>query len=125
MGVPIVDRAVKPVAGHGAGLRPGLVSSVEPIGIVPTPSREVAGIEVLDCKDVALPTEEACPHVVVDAGAVVVDIGPVAVVPSCVVSVEIPTPPASNNAVEFDVPVIAFPMPGKPVDEHAVVEVSP
>jgi hypothetical protein len=77
---------------------------------------------VLHCEDVALPTAEACPHGVVDAGVVVVDIG---VVPGCVVPVEIPTPLASNNAVEFDVPVIAFPMPGKPVGEHAVVEASP
>src|SRR5262249_46503082 len=92
---------------------------------VPMPSREVAGVEVLDCKDVALPTEEACPHAVADAGAVVVDIAPAAVVPSCVVPAEIPTPPASNNVVEFDVPVIAFPMPGKPVGEHTVVEASP
>ena len=29
-----IDEAVLPVAGHGAGLRPGLLSSVEPIGIV-------------------------------------------------------------------------------------------
>ena len=31
-----------PVAGHGAGLRPGLLSSVEPIGM---PGFEVAGVE--------------------------------------------------------------------------------
>jgi len=36
--------------------------------------------------------------------------------------VMIPTPPLSNSAVEPDVPVIAFPMPGL---EHAVAEATP
>ena len=59
------DVDMLPVAGHGAGLRPGLLSSVEPIGIVGTPSCEVAGVEVLDCEDVALPAPAAGTHVVV------------------------------------------------------------
>src|SRR5260221_12547953 len=39
------DSAVLLVDGHGAGLRPGLLSSVEPIGIVGTPSCEVPLLE--------------------------------------------------------------------------------
>jgi len=97
-----------PVAGHGAGLRPGLLSSVEPIGM---PGFEVAGVEALDCKDVALPVAEAGPHVVVTGAAE----------PGCVAPVMIPTPLLSNSAVEPDVPVIA-PTPGL---EHAVAEATP
>ena len=33
------------------------------------PGREVAGVEALDCKDVALPVAEAGPHVVVIGAA--------------------------------------------------------
>jgi hypothetical protein len=110
--------AVLPVAGHGAGLRPGLLNSVEPIGIVGTPSCEVAGVEVLDCEDVALPAPAAGTHVVVIGAAA----------PGSVVPVMMPTPLASNSAVEPDVPVIALPglvalpLPGL---EHAVPEATP
>jgi hypothetical protein len=104
--------AVLPVAGHGAGLRPGLLNSVEPIGIVGTPSCEVAGVELLDCEDVALLAPAAGTHVVVIGAAA----------PGCVAPVMIPTPLASNSAVELDVPVIALPMPGL---EHAVAEATP
>jgi hypothetical protein len=113
--------AVLPVAGHGAGLRPGLLNSVEPIGIVGTPSCEVAGVELLDCEDVALPAPAAGAHVVVIGAAA----------PGCVAPVMIPTPLASNSAVEPDVPVIAFPTPGivvalpMPGLEHAVAEATP
>jgi hypothetical protein len=112
--------AVLPVAGHGAGLRPGLLNSVEPIGIVGTPSCEVAGVEVLDCEAVALPVAEAGAHVVVIGAAA----------PGSVAPVMIPTPLASN-AVEPDVPVIGFAMPGlviallAPGLEHAVAEATP
>ena len=98
-----------PVAVHGAGLRPGLLNSVEPIGIVGTPSCEVAGGEELDCEAVALPAVEAGPHVVATGAA---DPGKVA-------PVMIPTPLLSNCAVE---PVIALPMLGL---EHAVAEATP
>jgi len=98
-----------PVAGHGAGLRPGLVSSVEPIGIVGTPSWE--DVEVLDCEDVALPRAEASPHVVAIGAAD----------PGCVAPVMIPTPLLSNCVVEPDVPVIA-PTAGL---EQAVAEATP
>ncbi len=101
-----------PVAGHGAGLRPGLLSSVEPIGIVGTPSCELAGVEVLDCEDEGLPVAEAGPHVVVIGAAA----------PGSVAPVMIPTPLLSNSAVEPDVPVIALPTPGL---EHAVAEATP
>lgn len=104
--------AVLPVAGHGAGLRPGLLSSVEPIGIVGTPSCEVAGVEVLDCEDVALPVAEVGLHVVVIGAAA----------PGSVAPVMTPTPLASNCAVEPDVPVDALAMPGL---EHAVAEATP
>ena len=104
--------AVLPVAGHGAGLRPGLLNSVEPIGIVGTPSCEVAGVEVPDCEDVALPVAEAGAHVVVTGAAA----------PGSVAPVMIPTPLLSNSAVELDAPVIALPMPGL---EHAVAEATP
>src|SRR5262249_56075693 len=80
---------VDAVAGHGAGLRPRLLSSVEPIGIVGTPSCEVAGVEVLDCEEVAPPAAEAGAHVVVIGAAV----------PGCVAPVIIPTPLLSNAAV--------------------------
>jgi hypothetical protein len=98
-----------PVAGHGAGLRPGLLSSVEPIGM---PGFEVAGVEALDCKDVALPVAKAPPHVGVTGPAD----------PGSVAPVMIPTPLLSNCAVELDVPVTALPMPGL---EHAVAEATP
>ena len=102
-----------PVAGHGAGLRPGLLSSVEPIGIVGTPSCDVTGVEVLDFEAVGLPAAaEAGPHVVVIAAAA----------PGSVAPVMIPTPPLSNSAVAPDVPVVALPMPGL---EHAVAGATP
>jgi hypothetical protein len=104
------DVDMLPVAGHGAGLRPGLLSSVEPIGIVGTPSCEVAGVEVLDCEDVALPAPAAGTHVVVIGAAA----------PGNVAPVMIPTPLLSNSAVELDAPVIA--LPGL---EHAVAEATP
>jgi hypothetical protein len=115
------DEAVLPVAGHGAGLTPGLLSSVEPIGIVGTPSCDVAGVEALDCEAVGLPAAaEAGPHVVVigagDPGSVAPDMAP--------------TPPPLNCAVELDVPaMMALLMPGLvialPGLEHAVAEATP
>src|SRR5260370_8211239 len=104
-----VDCAVLPVAGHGAGLRPGLLCSVEPIGM---PGCEVRGVEVLDCKDVALPVAEAGPHVVVIGAAD----------PGSVAPVMIPTPLLSNSAVEPDVPLIALATPGL---EHDVADATP
>ena len=99
-----------PVAGHGAGLRPELLSSVEPIGM---PGFEVAGVEALDCKDVALPVAEAGPHVVVTGAAE----------PGCVAPVMIPTPLLSNSAVEPPMPeLVIAPTPGL---EHAVAEATP
>jgi hypothetical protein len=89
-----------------------LLSSVEPIGIVGTPSCDVTGVEVLDCEDEGLVLADAGPHVVV--------IGPAD--PGSVAPVMIPTPLLSNSAVEPDVPVIAFPMPGL---EHAVAGATP
>jgi len=100
------------VAGHGAGLRPGLLSSVEPRGIVGTPSCELAGVEVLPCEAEGVPVTEAGLHVVVIGAAA----------PGSVAPVTIPTPRLSNSAVEPDVPVIALPMPGM---EHAVAEATP
>ena len=107
-----------PVAGHGAGLRPGLVRPVEPIGIVGTPSCEFTGVEGLDCEAVGLPAAaEAGPHVVVigaaDPGSVAPDLAP--------------TPPPLNCAVELDVPdMMALPMPrlviALPGLEHAVAD---
>jgi hypothetical protein len=76
------------------------------------PGREVAGVEVLDCKDVAPPVAEAGPHVVVIGAAD----------PGSVAPVMIPTPLLSNSAVEPDVPAIALPML---VGEHAVPEATP
>jgi hypothetical protein len=106
-----VDEAVLPIAGHGAGLRPGLVSSVEPIGIVGRPSCE--DVEVLDCEDVALPRAKAPPHVVVIGAAD----------PGCVAPVMIPTPLLSNSAVEPPMPeLVIAPTPGL---EHAVAEATP
>jgi hypothetical protein len=102
---------VLPVAGHGVGLRPGLLSSVEPIGIVGTPS-ELADVEVLDCEAVALPAPAAGTHVVVTGAAA----------PGSVALVMIPTPLLSNGAVELDAPVVALPMLGL---EHAVAEATP
>ena len=99
-----------PVAAQGAGLRPGLLSSVEPIGIVGTPSCE--GVEVLDCEAEALGAADAGPHVVAVGAAD----------PGSVVPVMIPTSLLSNSAVEFDAPVVALPMPGL---EHAVAEATP
>jgi hypothetical protein len=86
-----------------------LLSSVEPIGM---PGFEVAGVEALDCKDVALPVAKAPPHVVVTGPAD----------PGNVAPVMIPTPLLSNSAVELDVPVMALPMPGP---EHAVDKATP
>jgi hypothetical protein len=106
------DVDMLPVAGHGAGLRPGLLNSVEPIGIVGTPSCEVAGVEVLDCEDVALPAPAAGTHVVVIGAAA----------PGCVAPVMIPTPLLSNSAVELDVPIVALPGLG---GEHVVAEATP
>ena len=103
-----VDSAVLLVDGHGAGLRPGLLSSVEPIGIVGTPSCEVPLLEVaLLCEDVVLPAAGAWPHILLDR-PVLLDIGtvPVVVVPK--------TPTPLNSAVEF----IAFPVTVL-VGEHA------
>jgi hypothetical protein len=97
-------------AAHGAGLRPGLLSSVEPIGIVGTPSCE--DVEVLDCEDVALPAAEAGPHVVAVGAAD----------PGSVAPVMIPTPLLSNGAVEPMPELVIAPMPGL---EHAVAEATP
>ena len=115
-----VDEAVLPVAAHGAGLRPGLLSSVEPIGIVGTPSCEFTGVEALDCEDVPPAPAEAPPHAVVTGAAE----------PGCVAPDMAPTPPPLNCAVELDVPaMMALPMPGLvialPGLEHAVAEATP
>jgi hypothetical protein len=102
-----------PVAGHGAGLRPGLLSSVEPIGIVGTPSCEFTGVEVLDCEDVPLAPAAAPPHAVVTGAAE----------PGCVAPVMSPTPLLSNSAVEPPMPeLVIAPMPGP---EHAVAAATP
>ena len=84
-----------------------MVSSVEPIGIVGTPSCE--DVEVLDCGAAALGAAEAGPHVVVTGAA-----DPGSVAPDMT-----PTPLLSNSAVE---PVIALAMLGR---EHAVAEATP
>jgi len=76
------------------------------------PGFEVAGVEALDCKDVALPVAKAPPHVGVTGPAD----------PGSVAPVMIPTPLLSNSAVELGVPVMALPMPGL---EHAVAEATP
>ena len=84
------------------------------------PGFEVAGVETLDCNDVALPVAKAPPHVVV--------IGPAH--PGSVAPVMIPTPLLSNCVAELDAPVnsalefdvIALPKPGL---EHAVDEATP
>ena len=89
-----------------------MLSSVEPIGIIGTPSCKLAGVEVLDCEYEGLPVAKAGPHVVVIAAAA----------PGSVAPVMIPTPLLSNSAVEPDVPIITLPMPGL---EHAVAEATP
>ena len=102
-----------PVAGHRAGLRPGLLSSVEPIGIVGTPSCEFTGVEALGCESVPLAPAEAPPHAVVTGAAE----------PGCVAPVMIPTPLLSNSAVEPPMPeLVIAPTPGR---EHAVAEATP
>jgi len=101
-----------PVAGHGAGLRPGLLNSVELRGIAGTPSCEFAGVAVLDCKDVMLPVAEVGPQVVATGAAE----------PGGVAPVMIPTPLLSNGAVELDIPVVAPAIPGL---EHAVDKPTP
>ena len=70
------------------------------------PGREVAGVEVLDWKDVAPPVAEAGPHVVVIGAAD----------PGSVAPVMIPTPLLSNGAVELD---------AMPALEHAVADATP
>ena len=112
-----VDRAVLLVDGHGAGLRPGLLSSVEPIGIVGTPSCEVPLLEVglleaLDCEDAVLPAAGAWPHILVDR-PVLLEVGTVPVGPSGVMP-KTPRPSPLKGAVEF----IAFPVTVL-VGEHA------
>jgi hypothetical protein len=105
-----VDSGVLLVDGHGAGLRPGLLSSVEPIGIVGTLSCEVPLLEVaLLCEDVVLPAAAAAPHILLDRPGLL-DIGtaPVVVVPKT------PMPLPLKGAVEF----IAFPVTVL-VGEHA------
>ena len=88
-----------------------MLSSVEPIGIVGTPSREFTGVEVLDCEDVPLAPAEAPPHAVVIGAAD----------PGCVAPVMTPTPLLSNSAVEPPVPELV-PMPRL---ERAVAEATP
>jgi len=104
-----VDSAVLLVDGHGAGLRPGLLSSVEPIGIVGTPScevplLEVALLEALDCEDAVLPAARAWPQILLDR-PVLLDIGTAPVVPSGVMP-KTPRPLPLKGGVEF----VAFPM---------------
>jgi len=84
------------------------------MGIVGTPSCEVAGVEVLDCEDVPLARAEAGPpHVTVFGAAE----------PGCVAPVMIPTPLLSNSAVEPPMPeLVIAPTPGL---EHAVAEATP
>jgi hypothetical protein len=88
-----------------------LLSSVEPIGIVGTPSCEFTGVEALDCEDVPPAPAEALPHAVVTGAAE----------PGCVAPVMIPTPLLSNSVVEPPMPELV-PMPGL---EHAVAEATP
>jgi hypothetical protein len=112
-----VDRAVLLVDGHGAGLRPGLLSSVEPSGIVGTPScevplLEVALLEALDCEDAVPPATGAWPHILVDR-PVLLEVGTVPVGPSGVMP-KTPRPSPLKGAVEF----IAFPVTVL-VGEHA------
>jgi len=73
------------------------------------PGFEVAGVEALDCKDVALPVAEAGPHVVVTGPA---DPGSV-----------IPTPLLSNSAAEPPMPELVI--APTPALEHAVAEATP
>jgi len=106
--------------GHGAGLRPGLLNSVEPIGIVGTPScevalLEVALLEVLDCDDAVLLAAGAWPHILVDR-PVLLEVGNVPVGPSGVTP-KTPTPSPLKGAAEF----IAFPTTVL-IGEHAPID---
>jgi hypothetical protein len=83
------------------------------MGIVGTPSCEVAGVEVLDCEDVPLPPAEAPPHAVVIGAAD----------PGCVAPVMIPTPLLSNSVVEPPMPELVI--ASTPGLEHAVAEATP
>ena len=84
------------------------------------PGFEVAGVETLDCKDVALPVAKAPPHVVVtgpaDPGSVAPDMIPTPLLSNCAAELDAPV----NSALEFD--VIALP---KPALEHAVDRATP
>jgi hypothetical protein len=106
------------VDGHGAGLRPGLLSSVEPIGIVGTPScevplLEVALLEAFDCEDAVFPVAAgAWPHILVDR-PVLLEGGTVSVVPNGVVP-KTPRPLPLKGAVEL----VGLPMTAL-VGEHA------
>jgi len=87
-----------------------LLNSVEPIGIVGTPSCEVTGAEVPDCKDLMLPAAEAGPQIVAIGAAE----------PGGVAPAMIPTPLLSNGPVELDVVTAAVPKL-----EHAVDKPTP
>jgi len=96
------------VAGHGAGLRPGLLNSVELRGIAGMPS--CAGVAALGGKDMMLPVAEVGPQVVAIGAAE----------PGAVAPVTIPTALLSNGPVELDVVTAAVPKL-----EHAVEKVTP
>jgi hypothetical protein len=92
--LPLVGK-VAPVNGHGAGLTPPLVSSVEPIGIVPIPSGPAElSDDVVDCPLPAL--------LVPDAWLVWLH-GPdepdIPFVVACDVPAAVPTPPPSNSPI--------------------------
>lgn len=83
---------VGPLNGQGDGLTPPLSSSVEPIGIVPTPSGAlVPGDEGVDCIMPALPALDTSSH------APEAEVVPP--IPICDVPMEVPTPPPSKSPV--------------------------
>src|SRR5580698_3250284 len=83
---------VGPLNGQGDGLRPPLLSSVEPIGIVPTPSGPLEpGDEAVDGKVPALPAPDASLHAP--------DVELVPPIPICELPMEVPTPPPSKSPV--------------------------
>ncbi len=107
------------MAGHGAGLTPKFPSSVEPIGTLGIPSREVPAVDdKVGCEETALPTAGVWLHMLVDSA-------PVPEVLGCMAPMPVPTPPASKSPLDPGVPVIAVPIPTLVVLEHAVPAPSP
>ena len=122
-----VDEAVLPVAAHGAGLRPGLLSSVEPIGIVGTPSCEFTGVEALDCEDVPPAPAEAPPHAVVTGAAEPGCVAPAglehAVAEATPLDVPEVTPGVASGAAPSGIPVGATAVPEVPMPRGEVVPI--